>query len=134
MLILRRLAFMAFVFEVTWGLALFARIEDALGGKDKSNLQMIGLTLSGFCNFVVWGATNQKVINWVWVKVFGLDEAEGLTNGTGSIEESLTQTLTRQDSRMTTKTLPDLPDLPEEREPSFIGKDRSFNIQAHGNL
>jgi len=61
-IILRRLGCMVIVFTVLWGLALFARIEDYIGAQEKYNLQLYSLTLSGLCNFMVWGATNLKVI------------------------------------------------------------------------
>jgi len=64
LMVLCRLGFMILVFGVTWGLALYSRIEDAFGRKDLYNFQEVALTLSGFCNFIVWGLTNQRVMSF----------------------------------------------------------------------
>jgi len=97
-LIVRRLAFMVVIFVVSWGLALEARVQDAVAGRDVNNLQMIGITLSGFCNFLVWGVTHQKVLDWFVVhiccrsccRVVGLQsETSVLEEIDGSINSSL---------------------------------------------
>jgi len=67
--IIRRLGFMVFLFVVTWSLAVYSRLGDAVGHPEPPALQLVGMTLGGFFNFIVWGATNQKVINYIKTNV-----------------------------------------------------------------
>jgi len=70
--IIRRLALMVFVFNCLWGLAMGSRLYDAITDSDNSGwgtLVDAANTLSGFCNFVVWGMSNPRVLNWIYLKV-----------------------------------------------------------------
>jgi len=69
--ILFRLGFLCVIFTFFWGSAAGGRLYDALGNVDKSNLQLIANTLSGFANFVVWTATNRRVLTWVGGQISG---------------------------------------------------------------
>jgi len=75
-IILRRLSLVVFNFMVLKGPALFVRLIDAiLNQKTTSDLQMITLSLSGLANFIVWGITNQRVLNFLSTSWFG-DKSE----------------------------------------------------------
>jgi len=86
------------------GPALFVRITDAILNERSSNLQLLTLTLSGLANFIVWGITNQRVLNCLSPLIYGerseftevpstedLETAFATVDETGSATDSRTE-------------------------------------------
>jgi len=103
-IILRRLSLVVFNFMVLKGPALFVRITDAILNERSSNLQLLTLTLSGLANFIVWGITNQRVLNCLSPLIYGerseftevpstedLETAFATVDETGSATDSRTE-------------------------------------------
>jgi len=59
-----RLTITVIAFSLVWGFALYQRISDwVCNGPQVDEPCRIALTASGFCNFIVWGATSPRVLH-----------------------------------------------------------------------
>jgi len=122
--ILKRLAFMVLVFNLLWGMALGSRIYDAFADSDQSNLVGLANTLSGFCNFIVWGITNPRVVSWVYFKI-GSAASQSIFAATDEAS-SMTDTLLTNYTQNST--------LQHERTPSSFQKEHSSMPHEHSSI
>jgi len=63
--IIKRLGFMVSLWVFTWSPAVYSRVEDAMGHPQTPALQLTGMTLGGFLNFVVWGLLNRRILDYL---------------------------------------------------------------------
>jgi len=114
--ILRRLVIMVVVFTLLWGIALVGRIMQAVGVNwNGFDLALLPITLNGFFNFLIWGLTHQKMVQWFQVKLGNslnnLDLTTSLIISSTSDYES-TPTTYHRDTSM-------IPETRLDRDPSY---------------
>jgi len=63
--IIKRLGFMVSIWVLTWSPAVYSRVLAAMGYPQPPALQLTGMTLGGFLNFVVWGLLNRRILDYL---------------------------------------------------------------------